>query len=190
MTTPGQKRRVFDREQKAKLDRQQAEGLDVPHGGEHDSKLEAVDQKIEDRHGDKSAPPPPETLDSLELPKGALIAFRKSGGLRFSSHHLVVYPDGRVTHEGGDTAKTALESRARRKLNDAQIVRMRKLLDQANFWNMPPTVGKQSPDAFAYELVARIGNKHHQSEMFDGSVPDSMQPLIEQMNKLMPSDEE
>ena len=115
---------------------------------------------------------------------------RKSGGLRFTSHEVVVYPDGRVTYEGGDTAKTALESRVRRKLTDAQIVRMRKLLDQANFWRMPPTTGKQSPDAFAYEIVARIGSKHNRVELFDGSIPDAMQPLVEQMNKLMPGEEE
>jgi len=39
---------------------------------------------------------------------GALIALRKSGGLKFSSREIVVYPDGRVTYDGGDTAKSAL----------------------------------------------------------------------------------
>ena len=192
MTSPGQRRRVFDREQKAKLERQHIEHQDVPHS-EHDEKLEAVNEEREEKHEDKNAAPPPvptASSERLELPKGAMLALRKSGGLRFTSHEVVVYPDGRVTYEGGDTAKTALESRVRRKLTDAQIVRMRKLLDQVNFWRMPPTTGKQSPDAFAYEIVARISSKHNRVELFDGSIPDAMQPLVEQMNKLMPGEEE
>ena len=192
MTNPGQKRRVFDREQKAKLERQQLEQPEVPQS-EHDEKLEAVDAELEEKHEDKEAAPPvpaPSASDTLELPKGAMLAYRKSGGLRFSSHEIVVYPDGRVTYEGGDTAKTALESRARRKMTDAQVVRMRKLLDQANFWRMDAVAGTQSPDSFAYEIVARIGSKHNRVELVDGSIPDALQPLVDQLNKMLPSSEE
>lgn len=192
MTSPGQRRRVFAREEKAKLERQQVEQPDQPHS-EHDEMLEAVDAEIEAKHEDKSAAPPATpnvpASERLELPKGAMLAYRKSGGLRFTSHEIVVYPDGRVTYEGGDTAKTALESRARRKMTDAQIVRIRKLLDQVNFWRLGPTPGDQSPDSYAYEIVARVGSKHNHVELFDGAIPDALQSLIDQMNRLMPGDD-
>ena len=34
--------------------------------------------------------------DRLKLPRGAFIAFRQSGGLRFSTREVAVYNDGRV----------------------------------------------------------------------------------------------
>lgn len=162
MTFPPERNRALRRSEQAKLERQEATHPAAPKG---------------------------EHAEKLELPKGAMLAFRKSGGLKFSSREIVVYPDGRVTYGGGDTAKTALESRAARKLTDAQVMRMRRMLDQANFWKMQSPPGAQSPDAYAYEIVARVGNKHNQMEVFDGGIPDVLMPLIEQMNRLMPSEE-
>src|SRR5712692_2840423 len=117
---------------------------------------------------------PPSKVEPLELPKGALIAYRKSGGLKFSSREIVVYPDGRVTFGGGDTAKTALESRATRKLMDAQIMKMRRTLDQSGFWKMKAPAGKHGGDAYAMEIVARVGANSNQMELFTGGVPDSL----------------
>jgi len=34
--------------------------------------------------------------DRLKLPRGAFIAFRQSGGLRFSTREVIVYNDGHV----------------------------------------------------------------------------------------------
>ncbi|MEP7199170.1 MAG: hypothetical protein ABI874_05060 [Chloroflexota bacterium] len=131
---------------------------------------------------------PPSKAEPLELPKGALIAYRKSGGLKFSSREVVVYPDGRVTYGGGDKAKTAL-TRASRKLNDAQVTKLRRTLDSSGFWQMNPPEGKHGGDAFAHELVSRVGPKHNQFEVFTGAIPDALTALIEQMEKLLPSEE-
>jgi hypothetical protein len=132
-------------------------------------------------------PAAPVTEEPLELPKGALVALRKSGGMKFSSHEVVVYPDGRVTLEGGDTTKTVVV-RATRRLLDVQIVRMRRALEQSGFVRMKSQAGNQPPDAFAYELAARVGNRSNRLEFFTGSVPNSLQSLVEMLTQLLPSE--
>lgn len=129
-----------------------------------------------------------EKPEPLQLPKGALLAMRQSGGHKFTSSEIVIYPDGHVAYGGGDTSHKAYE-RGARKLNDGQVVGLRHSLDRVNFWRMPATTGKQNPDAFAYEITARVGSKANSIQVFDGSIPDSLKPILEQLKKLMPSEE-
>jgi hypothetical protein len=76
-------------------------------------------------------------------------------------------------------------NRLRRVLNDAQVLGLRKLLDQSNFWKSE-SVGEQNPDAHAYEIAARIGQRSNEIELFDGSVPENMTTLVERLTKLLP----
>jgi hypothetical protein len=134
------------------------------------------------------APKPTESkIEPLELPRGAFIAFRKSGGLKFSSREIVIYPDGRVSYGGADTS-TDWKSRATRKMNDGQMSTLRKLLDRTNFFRASSSQGKHSGDAMAYEIIARIGSRSNFIELFTGTIPESLNPLIEQLNKFVPED--
>jgi hypothetical protein len=146
--------------------------------GERDSQLNDAPQPTPASH---------QKQERLQLPLGALIAFRKSGGLRFSSREIVVYPDGRVSYGGPDESKQAY-ARASRKLNDAQIARLRKMLDQAGFFRLESTKGEQPPDSFAYEIAARLGKRSNFVQVFDGSIPDALTPLIQQLSALFPKD--
>ncbi|MBI3913156.1 MAG: hypothetical protein HY327_03000 [Chloroflexi bacterium] len=133
-----------------------------------------------------SAPPPPPAKTAkhaLFLPKGALIAFRKSGPA--GAIEFFLYPDGRISFNVPDVSKKAYAHPAR-KLNDAQINRLRHLLDQVNFYRAPATQGNASADGVAYEISARGGSKSNAIELFDGSIPDALKPLVEQLNALMP----
>lgn len=123
--------------------------------------------------------------EPLKLPRGGFIAFRKSGGLNFSTREVVVYPDGRVAYDARGVPQKEY-NRLRRVLNDGQIIALRKLLDQTNFWKAE-TSGTQNPDAFAYEIAARIGQRSNELEVFDGSVPENLKPLIQQLTKLLPA---
>ncbi len=201
MTNPEQRGRVLRKSEEAKVRAQDTTPPDVPKSA-HDEKLEQVDEKIAvqqqttavgeeatlEKGGAQPAAQQTKAVEKLELPKGAMIAMRKSGGIKFSSHEVVVYPDGRVTYEGGDTSKSIYE-RPARKLTDAQVMKMRRMLEQTNFFRMKSPEGRQSPDEMAYEIVARVGTKHNQVEMVTGNMPDSLMPLIEQLNRLMPSEE-
>ena len=123
---------------------------------------------------------------ALQLPRGAFLAFRKSGGLNFSSREVVVYPDGRVAYDARGVPPKEY-NRLRRALNDGQILSLRKLLDQTNFWKTE-SVGQQNPDAFAYEIAARIGQRANALEVFDGSVPEKLKPLLERLTPLLPQE--
>jgi hypothetical protein len=124
--------------------------------------------------------------EPLYLPKGALIAFRKKGGAPARIDEVVLYPDGRVSFGGPDVGKE-MYAHVPRKMNDAQIARLRKLLDHVNFFRLELTPGGEPPsDGFAYEIVARTGNRINSVAVFDGSIPDTLNPLLQQLTALMP----
>jgi len=137
--------------------------------------------------GEPTSPPAPPKLERLQLPLGAFIAFRKSGGTPFSSREIVIYPDGRVSYGGPDKSKHVY-ARAGRKLNDAQIARLRKMLDQAGFFRLPSAQGEPPPEAHTYEIVARLGSRSNFVHVFDGSVPEPLMALLQQLNALMPKE--
>jgi len=127
------------------------------------------------------------TREPLQLPKGALIAFRKRGGSPISTREVVLYPDGRVSFGGPDVSKEAY-AHVPRKMNDAQIARLRKTLEHVNFFRMTSAPGDPPTDAFAYEIIARAGNRVNSVQVFDGSIPDALTPLIQQLSALMPKE--
>jgi hypothetical protein len=133
----------------------------------------------------ESTPPAPPPVEPLQLPLGAFIAYRMTGGSKSSAHEIVVYPDGRVSFGGPDVSKQVY-ARAARKLNDGQIARLRKLLDQVGFFRIPTAQGNPAPDALAHAIVARIGSRANHVEVFDGSIPDALAPLLQQLSALMP----
>lgn len=124
-----------------------------------------------------------EKHEVLRLPKGAFLAFRKSGGLHFSSRAVVIYPDGRVAFDARGVPQKEY-NRLRRAFNDGQMLSLRKLLDQTNFWKTE-SAGQQNPDAFAYEIAARIGQRANEVAVFDGSVPENLSPLLERLTPLL-----
>lgn len=124
--------------------------------------------------------------EPFRLPRSAFVGLRKSGGLVFTSSEVVVYPDGRVAYDARGVPQKEY-TRLRRVLNDGQTISLRKLLDQTNFWQAT-SGGAQNPDAYAYEIAARLGQRSNEIEVFDGSLPESLQPLVERLSKLLPQE--
>jgi hypothetical protein len=148
----------------------------------------ARDNKLE---GDKTLPaardlkPSLPKVDQLILPKPALVAFRKSGGLKFSSKEIVVYPDGRLTYSGTDLLgkpSTGVE----KKLKGTQVAAVRQLIEKAELFRLISGGGEQPPDGFAYEIAAQVGSRSSYVEVFDGQIPDSLLPLIQHLSGLFP----
>lgn len=123
-------------------------------------------------------------VQPLTLPRGALVAMRRSGGLKFSSQEIYVYPDGRITHGERDLS-TEPHARPGRKLNDAQIMRLRRLLSSSGFFGFKTEPRPQDPDAHVYELAGRIGSKSNQIELHTGAIPDRLAPLVEMLSQLL-----
>ena len=166
--------------------------------GQHDSELNVPTPRTPTSHRKGAGQPPtartptgqtaPPDTDQLTLPRGGLVAMRESGGLRFRSREIVVYRSGKLVHRqlapggaqpAGHTRQAALP----------ELVELHHLLKQIDFAQLPAT-GRQNPDAFAYEIVARVGRKVQSIEVFQGSIPASLAPLINELRRLMPADQE
>lgn len=127
--------------------------------------------------------PTPEP-DTELLPEDAIVAMRRSGGFRFTSKRVVVYRDGRV--EIQDDSPYARGERSRTlKLSDRQLAELYRLLDGADLPGLPATSGRQSPDASAYEIAARLRQTDYAVEAFEGSVPEQLKPLIQFLARFM-----
>lgn len=127
--------------------------------------------------------PPKSPADTLKLPRGALVAMRRSGGFKFRSHEVAVYRDGRVNYDDGESGPRTVWT-----LGAAEMTELRRVLDQVGFAQLP-AAGRQNPDAFAYEIVARPARRVYAAEAFQGSIPASLAPLIQQLNGFAGADE-
>jgi hypothetical protein len=147
----------------------------------------APDQTTQDTKPPESSATSPAVpkIEPLLLPKGALIAFRKMGGTPARMEEIVLYPDGRISYGGPDAGKE-MYAHVPRKMNDAQIARLRKLLDHINFFRMQSAQGNPPPDAVSYEIAARAGNRVNSVTAAAGIVPDALNPLVEQLGDLLP----
>ena len=136
----------------------------------------------------QTAPAGPAGDDGPSLPRGAFVIMRKSGGLLFSSREIAVYGDGRVTYRRSEACAPA-EARSVRRLTEKQVVKLRGALEKIDFARKRFASGRQNPDAFAYEIVARVGRAAHFVEAFEGSIPRALAPLIRQLGRLMATED-
>jgi len=119
--------------------------------------------------------------DRLKRPRGALIAFRQSGGLRFSTREVIVYTDGRVIARRQGKLDA---SEGSRRITAAEVAELKEMIKQSSLFGLPRSIGRQSPDGYAYELIARLGRKSKSIEFFDGSIPSEVQLLLAQLKTL------
>lgn len=132
--------------------------------------------------GDAPAAPPADD-DSLRLPRGGLVALRRSGGIRFTTREVVVYGDGRVA------AGVAPVPRGRaRYLGEAEMAEVWAALGASDLRRQSPAAGGQGADTYAYEIVARLGGRAYAVEVFDGRIPAPLAPLIALLLRLRPSE--
>jgi hypothetical protein len=125
--------------------------------------------------------------EPLTRPRGALVAMRKSGGIRFSWRLVVVRQDGRVIYKSNQLGALAA-AQAIGQLQPDQLAELRSAIERADFAGAPAGA-RQNPDAFAYEIIARVGRRNSSAEAFQGSIPAGLQPLIRLLDALMPAAE-
>lgn len=126
--------------------------------------------------------PPAETVaadeDRLGLPRGGLVAFRKSGGLRFTSKGFVVFRSGWVVPlEGTAGRPRQITAEAREALEG---------LLQTSGLSRTRRKARATPDGYSYEITARYGGRTRYAEAADGAIPKELHRLIEVLQRLMP----
>jgi hypothetical protein len=127
---------------------------------------------------DTSLSQPAPTGDGLIVPRDALLAFRKSGGLRFSSRAIVVYRNGWVVPSEGAVGK-------RRYLGDDALAKLANLALRSGLARHKSTGMRQPPDSYAYAIAVRIGRRVRRAEVTDGSIPAELAALIRTLSRLL-----
>jgi hypothetical protein len=127
---------------------------------------------------DTSLSQPAPAGDELTVPRDALLAFRKSGGMRFSSRTIVVYRNGWVVSADGAESKP-------RHLSDDALAKLAGLALRSGLARYKPTGARQPPDRYAYEIAVRIGRQVRRAEAMDGSIPADLATLIRALSRLL-----
>lgn len=115
----------------------------------------------------------------LTLPGGALVAFRKSGGLRFSSRGVVVYRNGWVVPLAGTEGQ-------RRHLRPGARRALAGLILRSGLTRVPVRSDSATRDGYSYEIVARVGGRLRSVELSD-PVPAAQARLVQVLTRLLPS---
>jgi hypothetical protein len=119
--------------------------------------------------------------DGLELPRGVFIAFRQSGGLRFSTREVMVFDDGYVISRRQGKFEAGEGSQ---RITPDEVATLKELIEQSDLFGLPRSIGRPNPDGYAYELIARVGHTSRSTEFFDGSIPAEVQSLLAQLKSL------
>lgn len=164
-----------------------AEGvsLDGAAEGGFDSSLRAgegpADESLETEESEEGKPPreaEPADTDRLGLPRGGLVAFRKSGGLRFTSRGFVVYRTGWVVPLEGTAGRPRHMTSEALQALEALLLRSRLSRTYRK--------AKGTPDGYTYEITARYGGHTRYAEVVDGAIPKEQARLIVVLQRLMP----
>lgn len=155
-----------------------ADGFDTSLSGADDDEATGLEAE-----GAEPGKPPrasvPSDEDKLALPRYGLVAFRKSGGLRFTSRGFVVYRSGWVVPlEGTDGRPRHMTAEA---LAALEAMLLRSGMSRKHHRK---TTGTR--DGYFYEITARYGGRTRYAEAEDGTIPDELRRLIEVLQRLMP----
>jgi len=90
----------------------------------------------------------------------------------------------RFTRHGGFTGIPLNVTVDTDSLSTEQIATLRRLLEDAKFFELPATAGSRGADQFQYRIAVEAGSRRHQIEVGDQSMPDSLEPLIEFLTDL------
>ena len=94
----------------------------------------------------------------------ATITFERSGGVIGNEMHL----------------ELAIDS-----LSDYEAEHLQKLINDADFFNIPANLVKQStPDEFLYRVTVDDGDKNHTVRTTDTTMPRSLLPLVKELTML------
>jgi hypothetical protein len=113
------------------------------------------------------------------LPRGGLVALRRSGGLVFRTRAVTIYRDGRVTYDadgpGGEREQAVWL------LGDDELDELRSELEAIDWAALRYAHVRPSPDAYAYELVARVRRRLRYLEVAEGAIPEAVELLVRKL---------
>lgn len=122
--------------------------------------------------------------DLLGLPKGAVVAIRRSGGFVFRSDEVTAYADGSVTHRNSAFGSVAKPAQAGT-LTEAQQTQLRQLLDPQTFTAFTATMAPV-PDSYVVELAAQVGAEIKRGEVAELFATEPARSIIRMLTMFIP----
>jgi hypothetical protein len=116
--------------------------------------------------------------EALPLSRGALVAFRKSGGLRFSSLGVVVLRSGWVEPQPGSEGR-------RRHITPEALAVLERLILTSGLTRVSHQKRRPTPDGYSYEIAAHVAGRPRFVELSD-PVPDEQERLVRVLSRLLP----
>ena len=70
-------------------------------------------------------------------------------------------------------------------LSEDKVERVQKLIDNADFFNIPTDLGMSAtPDEFQYKIAVDKGEEHHSVHTTDTTMPKALLPLVRELTML------
>lgn len=92
----------------------------------------------------------------------------------------------KLERSGGFAGMTMRFSLEDRDLPEEEAQRLRQMLQQARFFELPPSLRATSPqpDRFTYRLTVSSDEKEHTVELSESAIPHELRPLLDYLNTL------
>lgn len=86
----------------------------------------------------------------------------------------------RFTWEGGPAGWRSVYEADETSLMTGEVTELRRMLDEANFFNLPDQVGNGEPipDLFRYTVWVAVGRRNRAITTYDGTGPHASPPLV------------
>lgn len=120
------------------------------------------------------------------LPAGALASLSITGGMVFSQRELVVYDDGRLTYAALGRGQSQTQQASH--LSDEQVAAVRAELDALSPRAFAGRRASPPPDAYAYDIAARLGDEVASTTVSTAFIPPALAPLLRVLRDLVPRD--
>jgi hypothetical protein len=115
----------------------------------------------------------------LDVPGGAVVVFRREGGIAGLSEQWTIFPDGRVQDADGNQYE----------IEPAAVTAMLAAIESAGFMELdnsgPPA--DLCCDRFVYTLAVRLGDRVHTMQTVDGAedVPEGLIATIDAVQSVV-----
>jgi hypothetical protein len=127
--------------------------------------------------------PPPEPRP--QLPKGAWLRLRISGGLVFRSSEALLFNDDRLTYKQSASPVSGQLVLARR-LTSTQAGELRQMIAEIDLAALAEhDAGRLGADRLAYELTLRSNRKLYVVEALQGALPEPLAQIVRQIGQLV-----
>ena len=110
-----------------------------------------------------------------------LVEYRRTGGIAGFDDHLIVRATGEATLEKKSGVREVFA------VDESMVARLQQAVEDAGFFDLNSEYRPAQiiPDALTYRITAQAGGRRHTVETTDGAIPDTLAPVIDELNQII-----